>query len=265
MIGEIGALAGGLGQLGIAASTLTGGGPNRNAPSGNTVFWRTYDQSKRQFRQQMDEVIQRRVADARKAGVHPLYALGMSGASPTASVIPGQSSSGSFKRDGLRAIGQAGIGVAEAIESRERSRLLRAQTQHQQMLTKQLRDSEEQKAMASADAGNVKVGMVKAKPAEVVSAKKGDPSTTAGVHPGWKDVKLVPGMPPLKMAVNPDENMPEGVIPTALTVFRNLFDLFNYAQRQVGKSQRRVEKGFRKRKRTKGSRPSSYGDHILSP
>lgn len=40
--------------------------------------------SKEQFRAQMDESIQRRVADAEKAGVHPLFALGASvGASPT--------------------------------------------------------------------------------------------------------------------------------------------------------------------------------------
>lgn len=41
-------------------------------------------QSKKQFKMQMDESIQRRVADAQKAGVHPLFALGASvGASPT--------------------------------------------------------------------------------------------------------------------------------------------------------------------------------------
>lgn len=44
--------------------------------------------SKQQFRQQMDESIQRRVADAKAAGVHPLFALGASvGASPTSTVV----------------------------------------------------------------------------------------------------------------------------------------------------------------------------------
>jgi hypothetical protein len=39
-----------------------------------------------QFRMQMDESIQRRVADAQQAGIHPLFALGASvGASPTIS------------------------------------------------------------------------------------------------------------------------------------------------------------------------------------
>lgn len=58
----------------------------------------------KQFDAQMDETIQRRVTDAKKAGIHPLYALGASsGASPTAS-ISGQSSTGSI----------IGTGIAEA-------------------------------------------------------------------------------------------------------------------------------------------------------
>ena len=42
--------------------------------------------AQRQFDSQMDQSVQRRVADARKAGIHPLFALGASvGASPTLS------------------------------------------------------------------------------------------------------------------------------------------------------------------------------------
>ena len=44
-------------------------------------------QAQQQFDQQMDASVQRRVADAKKAGIHPLFALGASvGASPTLSV-----------------------------------------------------------------------------------------------------------------------------------------------------------------------------------
>lgn len=44
-----------------------------------------------QFRAQMDQSIQRRVADARKAGIHPLFALGASvGVSPTFSAGGGR-------------------------------------------------------------------------------------------------------------------------------------------------------------------------------
>lgn len=50
-------------------------------------------QAQRQFDAQMDQSVQRRVKDARKAGVHPLFALGASvGASPTISAQGGQNS-----------------------------------------------------------------------------------------------------------------------------------------------------------------------------
>jgi len=48
--------------------------------------------AKEQFNAQMDESVQRRVADAQKAGIHPLFALGASvGASPTTHVSAGSS------------------------------------------------------------------------------------------------------------------------------------------------------------------------------
>jgi hypothetical protein len=51
-----------------------------------------FNESKRQFDQQMNESITRRVADAKNAGVHPLFALGASsGASPTTSFGGGSS------------------------------------------------------------------------------------------------------------------------------------------------------------------------------
>lgn len=54
-----------------------------------------------QFDQQMDHSVRRRVEDAKRAGVHPLFALGASaGASPTAT-ISGQSDGGSFLGEGI--------------------------------------------------------------------------------------------------------------------------------------------------------------------
>lgn len=51
-------------------------------------------QAQRQFDAQMDQSVQRRVKDAKAAGVHPLFALGASsGASPTISAQGGSSSS----------------------------------------------------------------------------------------------------------------------------------------------------------------------------
>jgi hypothetical protein len=56
-----------------------------------------------QFRQQMDHSIRRRVEDAKRAGVHPLFALGASvSASPTLSA---QQPTGSALGDALRGIG----------------------------------------------------------------------------------------------------------------------------------------------------------------
>lgn len=47
-----------------------------------------------QFNQQMDESVRRRVEDAKRAGIHPLYAIGASaGASPTISVGGGETGS----------------------------------------------------------------------------------------------------------------------------------------------------------------------------
>lgn len=74
----------------------------------------------RQFNAQMDESIQRRVRDAEKAGVHPLFALGASvGATPTASIGGGSPVTGSAFG---RALGRVGLSLAEAeLQSRSAS------------------------------------------------------------------------------------------------------------------------------------------------
>lgn len=69
-------------------------------------------QAQHQFDQQMDHKIRRQVADAKRAGIHPLYALGGSiGASPTISIaggnIPGQSQLGSHMADAAHNIAGA--------------------------------------------------------------------------------------------------------------------------------------------------------------
>lgn len=80
-----------------------------------------------QFDSQMDESIQRRVADAKKAGIHPLYALGASsGASPT---ISGQAETGSGMGD---AIAQAGGALAAGISGQANEK--QRQIEYQQRL-----------------------------------------------------------------------------------------------------------------------------------
>lgn len=72
-------------------------------------------QAQAQFDAQMDETIQRRVKDATKAGLHPLFALGASpGASPTAH-ISGQSDAGTHLAEGIaNAAGIAGRAMERA-------------------------------------------------------------------------------------------------------------------------------------------------------
>lgn len=91
----------------------------------------TRKQSKEQFNQVMNESIQRRVADARQAGVHPLFALGANvGATPTTTFSGGGGSVSNIadaygmvrrsKRDPRAdALLDAQIGAQEAQASRD--------------------------------------------------------------------------------------------------------------------------------------------------
>lgn len=89
-----------MGLLGSIAGSVIGGLFDRSEQK------RSLKASQGQFNQQMDHSIRRRVEDAKRAGIHPLYAIGASaGASPT--IMAGQSSSGSAIGDAVRNIGSA--------------------------------------------------------------------------------------------------------------------------------------------------------------
>lgn len=76
------------------------------------------NQAKHQFDQQMDHSVRRRVDDARRAGVHPLFALGASvGASPT---IQAGSTTG---------LGQAGRSIAALSQNKRLFRLQELESQ----------------------------------------------------------------------------------------------------------------------------------------
>jgi hypothetical protein len=93
----------------------------------------------RQFGQIMDHSMARRVADARRAGLHPLAALGtsMGGPSPSglfgpssggSAPIPGQAISGSHFGGGLEALGSGLTRVGEMMDARAtRAERVRAQ------------------------------------------------------------------------------------------------------------------------------------------
>ncbi len=87
------------GLIGVAAdAALSGGGGSHRSDRSS----RRYEQGVRE-----DSVIQRRVADARKAGVHPLYALGanVQASSPMMTM-------GSAPKDGVNAIAGMGRQIA---------------------------------------------------------------------------------------------------------------------------------------------------------
>lgn len=102
-------------ELGSAAAGIGG---LMSAFGGSKSAKRSTREAKRQFNVQMNESIQRRVADARAAGIHPLYALGASvGASPTMSA--GGSSTGGAVGEGIAEAGRAASGYAAAKLGRE--------------------------------------------------------------------------------------------------------------------------------------------------
>ena len=77
----------------------------QDARSDRALTREGWTRSESMFRQQMDETIQRRVADAVKAGLHPLAALGIS--SGASSSLAGASPTGGAVTDAVRGLGEA--------------------------------------------------------------------------------------------------------------------------------------------------------------
>lgn len=105
----------------------------RNFFEGQRQFNQNYREAQRQFNVQTDQGIQRRVADAMKAGVHPLAALGIplsggtslssgapaSGGGVPSFSVPGQSARGGAFSDGAAAMAQVqAAGMAAKADAR---------------------------------------------------------------------------------------------------------------------------------------------------
>lgn len=122
-----------------AGASLLGGAMNRRSAK------KANKQAQYQFDQQMDHSVSRRVADARRAGIHPLYALGASaGASPT--IMAGQHASGSAISDA-----GAAIGSGLAAHSQGKQNMRAAELERIRLLELNAAQIEAQKASANAD------------------------------------------------------------------------------------------------------------------
>lgn len=108
-IAAIGGALGGLGQAAGGAAGLFGGGSNNSGYWQQLGLMREQAQLQREFAQQG---IQWRVADAKAAGIHPLYALGGSGASYSPSAVSvGTGGASDLGRD----LGNMGQGIGRAL------------------------------------------------------------------------------------------------------------------------------------------------------
>lgn len=126
-----------------AGSSLLGGLMNKKSASKSVAQQNQMAQA--QFDAQMDQTIQRRVADAKQAGIHPLYALGASsGASPT---ISGQAETGSHMGD---AIASAGGALASGLSGRAAEKQRQIEVQQRMALEAQRTHSEVNRNNAAA-------------------------------------------------------------------------------------------------------------------
>ncbi len=163
-------------------------------------------QAQSQFDSQMDTSVQRRVQDAKKAGVHPLFALGGSaGATPTTFTSGGRDRYGDLGRTAVDAVGAyqtakaaPGIaaqqaGLAQAQIKRDLGAAARDETQAQLNLSNIARLTQ---GSADLDGLGVQIGpegITKVTPPEIMTTQPKNPGIEAGIRPGTIDVKMQDG------------------------------------------------------------------------
>lgn len=194
----------GIGSLAAGVGSLMGGFGGSKAAKKSTK------EAKRQFNIQMNESIQRRVADAREAGIHPLFALGASvGASPT--MFAGGSSAGGGLGEGIAeagraveryasgktaaALASAQIRSAEAQAVRDEAdaqlSLSRAKKLEQDMVSRGHDGARPEPKIAAAAGQEVAYGPAEYVPPQIPTSKKA--GVRAGTVPGTIDVMLPDG------------------------------------------------------------------------
>lgn len=138
----------------VAPALISAGGSLLGGLFGSKQSDLPSQRAQAQFDQQMDHSVRRRVEDAKRAGLHPLFALGASpGASPTAH-ISGQSDSGSLIGEG---IGQAARSVAKAFDPATQAQLKNIESSTEANFAQaQLYRSQAKRAEVEANSGPVR-------------------------------------------------------------------------------------------------------------
>lgn len=193
---------------GLLGSVFGGGGDKRARHDANVWNYRQWQMAQSQWQDQMnmrqedqrreDSTIQRRVADARAAGLHPLFALGAAGGAPSGAApttfIPGQAASGSFGGDAIQGVAE---GIRSAWEGRTTPHDRRMQDLQEAVLRSQV-------ARNLADA---QLQTSRAKSEEVNALSRG--VQTYGLGPDMLGPEaVIPEPRRRKVEVHPRQNMP---------------------------------------------------------
>lgn len=217
-------------------------------------------QARLQFNIAQHHTIENRVKDARRAGIHPLYALGVSGVgSPTFMASAGQSDLGSK-------LGELGARIERTGEPKQ-SEMARAQLRAvnasanrdeaaaQNTLSAMRRAEVEFNSRPQINANGVPTGLIEAKKSEIVSAQKGKPGVTAGKKPAFMEVivgKKSDGSPKTMFVPYSDEGPAEsmeGMGAIGLTILKNMGLLDDRTPAEIKQIRKRLER----------SAPARYG------
>jgi len=198
--------------LGIGSNIIGGAMGMRSASKSRALTREQMKQAKMQFDAQMDTSVTRRVKDAKRAGIHPLFAMGASvGASPTISAggVPRTDTSGQRAAEGVsRSLGNIAVNASIAKRNEAEAALLNSQKARlDNDLVSRGRDTPG--LMGPAD-DRVSAGPVEIGPATYYSPEvpfSSEPGVRAGPPPETYDVVQQDGR--RIRLLNPDLNMDE--------------------------------------------------------
>lgn len=180
----------------------------------------------------MDETIQRRVADAKKAGLHPLYALGASSSPSSQPIVmtdsigpslnqAGQNISTAINRmgsadDRLKTILENKLLDSQIGETDARKNLIIAQQAQMNQANQNDLGTQPEIRNSLAPGGQAPnppgTAFVENKPSVVTSSKTGNENVRAGMNPMYEERWMAPGFPimlPVAEGESPEELLSE--------------------------------------------------------